>query len=108
MKKTVLVAWILWVLLQTRTPSGSIARSEWTMGRATETRVECEIALAETVRREHEWATTRANELQSGKGLGDVTVQYHPTGVFLITKEARTEKRVECWPAGADPRGLTR
>ena len=69
MKKTVLVAWILWTLLQTHTSSGSIARSEWTMGRATETRAECEVTRVETVRQEHEWAATRAKELQSEKVL---------------------------------------
>jgi hypothetical protein len=108
MRRRCSVAWILGTLLQIRTPNESIARTAWTMGGATETRAECEVTMVETVRHEQEWATTRAKELQSKKALGDMTVQNHPNGVFLITKGTRTEKRVGCWPAGADPRGLTR
>jgi hypothetical protein len=73
------------------------------MVRPTETKAECEAALVETVRQELEKAATRAKSLP--KAFGEVTVQNQPTGVFVNTPNSRSEARIECWPAGADPRG---
>jgi hypothetical protein len=95
------VSWIVWTVVES---SGLTARAgrpitdkAWAMGLATETKAECEAAMAAVVPQLQEWAATQAK--------AGMTVQNLANGARVNDQMTRIERRVECWPAGADPRG---
>jgi hypothetical protein len=101
MRKAVFLSWIVWTVVES---SGMVVRAgrpvtekTWTMGLPTDTKAECEAAMAVVVRHLQEGA---AQGTQPG-----VTVQDLPNGVRLQGQRTNVKRRAECWPAGADPRG---
>jgi hypothetical protein len=101
MRKVVVVSWIVWTVVESSALAARSGRpttnKNWTMGLATETKTECEVALATEVRHVQEWAATGAKDGMTAHNL--------PNGARLEGQRTRIERRVECWPAGADPRG---
>jgi hypothetical protein len=119
MRKTVLVSWIVWTVLEVYSPQGGlVSKPEWTMRGATESKDECQAELADAVQQLRAAAPVEAAELVARVG-NDITVRDVPNGVVLIVSVPpgapeiarryqhgiRRIRRVECWPAGADPRG---
>jgi hypothetical protein len=101
-RKTVLLSWIVWSVVDSSGLVGGTARAgprdkAWTMGLATETKAECEAAMAAVVRQIQEGAAAQATT--------GTSVQNLPNGVRLQGPRTSIEHRAECWPAGADPRG---
>lgn len=102
MRETVLLSWIVWTVVES---SGLVVRAgrplidkAWTMGLATETKAECEAAMAAVARQIQEGTAAQA-------ATPGTSVQNLPNGVRVEGPPTSIERRAECWPAGADPRG---